>query len=44
MIHYAFPPEPRQASSETEAQTLPLSEETMNQVLDSIAAHAVPSF
>jgi len=37
-IHYAFPPDPM------EAQTLPLNEQTVNEVLDSIAAHAEPSF
>jgi hypothetical protein len=43
VIHYAFPSEATQTSSETEAQAMPLTEETMNQVLDSIAAHAIPS-
>src|ERR1700686_533698 len=38
MIHYAFPPD----SQETKA--LPLAEETINEVLDSITAHAAPSF
>ena len=44
VIHYAFPPDSMgtQAGSETEA--LPLSETTINQVLNSIADHAVPSF
>ena len=44
VIHYAFPSEPGQTNSGTETQALPLSEGTLNQVLDSIAAHAVPSF
>jgi hypothetical protein len=43
VIHYAFPADPAQTSSETEAQAMPLTEQTINQVLDSIAAHAVPS-
>ena len=44
VIHYAFPPDPRETHSVVEAATLALSEETINQVLDSIADHAVPSF
>jgi hypothetical protein len=43
VIHYAFPPEPMETQSMVEAQALPLSAETINQVLDSIAEHAVPS-
>jgi hypothetical protein len=42
-IHYAFPTEATQTSCEPEAQAMPLTEETLNQVLDSIAAHATPS-
>ena len=44
VIHYAFPPAPSETHSVAEAATLALSEETINQVLDSIADHAVPSF
>ena len=44
MIHYAFPPEPAETHSVIETQALPLSEETINNVLDSIATHAAPSF
>jgi len=44
VIHYAFPPNPKGTRSVIEAQTLPLREETINQVLDSIAEHAEPSF
>ncbi len=44
MIHYAFPPDPKEAHSVIAAQTMPLREETINQVLDSIADHAEPSF
>jgi hypothetical protein len=36
MLHYAFPPV-------SDTQALPLSVETINQVLNSIADHAVPS-
>jgi hypothetical protein len=43
VIHYAFPPDPMETHSVVEAQALPLSAETINQVLDSIAEHAVPS-
>jgi hypothetical protein len=43
-IHYAFPPEPKETHSVIESKALPLSEETINQVLDSIAVHAEPSF
>ena len=43
MIHYAFPPDPMETHSVFEAQPLPLSAETINQILDSIAEHAVPS-
>lgn len=40
VLHYAFPAEP---GAVTEAQALPLSNETINEVLNSIADHAVPS-
>ena len=43
-IHYAFPPESTETHSVIEAKTLPLSEETINKVLDLIATHAAPSF
>ena len=43
-IHYAFPVGPSEAHSVAETQALPLSEQTVNEVLDSIAAHAEPSF
>jgi hypothetical protein len=44
VIHYAFPPDPMNTHSVIEAETLALSETTINQILDSIAAHAEPSF
>jgi hypothetical protein len=43
VIHYVFPPDPVETHSTVEAKGLPLSAETINQVLDSIAEHAVPS-
>jgi len=43
-IHYAFPPDPMETHSVIETKVLPLTEETVNEVLDSIAAHAEPSF
>ncbi len=43
-IHYAFPPEAKDMHSGIEAKALPLGEETVNKVLDSIVAHAEPSF
>jgi len=43
LIHYAFPPDPMERDSVVEAQALPLCAETINQVVDSIAEHAVPS-
>ncbi len=39
-IHYAFPPDPMETPSVVETKALPLTEETVNQILDSIAAHA----
>lgn len=39
-IHYPLAPDAQQARSEEESKSLPLSDETINQVLDSIAAHA----
>ena len=44
MIHYAFPPDPKGTQSVIEVEALSLSKETINQVLESIAAHAEPSF
>src|SRR5580698_3388079 len=44
VIHYAFPPDPKAAHSVIETETLALSEKTINQILDSIANHATPSF
>ena len=44
VIHYAFPPDPIETHSAIESEALPLSEDTINQVLDSITAHAEPSF
>jgi hypothetical protein len=43
-IHYAFPPDPKETHSVVETKTLPLSAGTVNEVLESIAAHAEPSF
>jgi hypothetical protein len=43
-IHYAFPPDSKETHSVIEAKALPLREDTINKVLDSIAAHAEPSF
>ena len=43
-IHYAFPPDPKETHSVIEMEPLPLSEESVNKVLDSIADHAEPSF
>jgi hypothetical protein len=44
MLHYDFPADldPNQPRPVIEVQTLPLSAETINQVLDSIAEHAEP--
>jgi len=43
MMHYAFPADPMESRSVIETEALPLSAETINRVLDSIAEHAVPS-
>ncbi len=43
VIHYAFPTDPMVPHSIIETQALPLSTETINQVLNSIAEYAVPS-
>lgn len=44
MIHYSFPPEPIETHSVVEAKSMQLSAATINDVLNSIAEHAVPSF
>lgn len=44
VIHYPLPPESIEPESVNESETLALSEKTINQVLDSIAQHATPSF
>ncbi len=43
MIHSSYPPNPIGAQSAVESQALALSTETINEVLNSIAEHAVPS-
>ena len=43
MLHYTFPPDASESRAGIGAQVLPLSAETINQVLNSIADHAVPS-
>ncbi len=43
VIHYAFPPDPIEPRSAIETRALPLSSETINQILDAIAENAVPS-
>jgi hypothetical protein len=43
LIHYAFPPDPIGRHTVVEDQALPLSTETINQVLNSIADNAIPS-
>jgi hypothetical protein len=43
VIHYAFPTDAMETPSADDVQALPLTAETINQVLDSIADHAVPS-
>ncbi len=43
VIEYNFPPNPTEACSDIDTQPLPLSAETINQVLNSIAEYAVPS-
>jgi hypothetical protein len=42
-IHYPLPPDAPETQSEDETKSLPLSDETINRVLDSIAAHAESS-
>jgi hypothetical protein len=43
-IHYAFPPDPVETHSVIETSILPLSEDSLLNVLDSISTHAAPSF
>jgi hypothetical protein len=43
VIHYAFPPDAIEPPPGIETRALPLSAETINEVIDSIAEHAVPS-
>lgn len=43
-IHYGFPPDPIETHSGIENGSLPLSEENIIKVLNSIAENAVPSF
>jgi len=43
-VHYTFPSDPFETHSTLESDALPLTEQTINQVLDSIANHATPSF
>ena len=43
VLYYIFPPDPKATHSVIEPQALPLSAETINQVLNSIAEYAVPS-
>ena len=42
VIHHAVPPGPFGTHSAIETRILPLSAETINQVLNSIAEHAIP--
>jgi hypothetical protein len=42
-IHYAFPSDPNETHSVIETKSLVFSVQTINEVLDSIAAHAEPS-
>ena len=44
VIHYAFPPDPLATHSANGTTSLPLTEETINRVLESIADRATPSF
>ena len=43
MIRYCYLPDPIETQSAVDGPALPLSSETINQVLNSIAEHAVPS-
>jgi len=43
VLRYVFPPDPIEPPSAIESEALPLSAERINQVLNSIAEHAVPS-
>jgi hypothetical protein len=44
MFHYAFPPDPLETHSVIETKAFALSEKSINQILDSIANYAAPSF
>jgi len=44
VINYAFPTEREEPHAVVESEALPLREDTINKVLDSIATHAEPSF
>lgn len=44
VIHYDFPTDPKAAATSVGPGVLTLSAKTINQVLDAIAEHAVPSF
>jgi hypothetical protein len=43
VIHYAYPPDQMKTQSLVDSEALHLSAATINQVLNSIAEHAVPS-
>lgn len=43
VIHYDSPSDPKEAHSVVEFQALPVSAETISQVLNSIAEHAIPT-
>lgn len=43
LIHYDVPPNPLETHSVIETQQLPVTDESINQVLNSIAEHAIPS-
>jgi hypothetical protein len=42
VLQYPFPPDPIEPSSDVETEAQPLSAQVINQVLNSIAEHAVP--
>ena len=44
VIHYDSPPDPLKTPSLIETESVTLSERTINEILDSIANHAEPSF
>ncbi|OJW22682.1 MAG: hypothetical protein BGO49_01505 [Planctomycetales bacterium 71-10] len=41
-IHYAFPADPVETRSKFETRSLPVEGASINQILDSIAEHAIP--